>query len=68
MKKRAALNQRINMLINTDPFFQNDPYEIHRDTNGEIIGEVFLLPAIYLNQGIVKRSERHNDIPHIDRR
>ncbi|OBZ15149.1 hypothetical protein A7975_32605 [Bacillus sp. FJAT-26390] len=44
-----------------DPYFQNQPYEIHRDDKGALLAEVFLLPAIYLNQGIINRSEKKND-------
>lgn len=44
-----------------DPYFQDEPHEIHRDDNGELIAEVFLLPAVYLNQGLIKRRDDWNE-------
>jgi len=47
-----------------DPYMQDVPYEIYRDTQGKNIGELFTLPTVQLNDGLVnkrkKKVERSN--------
>lgn len=44
--------------VEVDPFFQETPWEIVRDGQGKVIGEVFLLPVKKENGG--KQNDRPN--------
>lgn len=41
-----------------DPYMQDVPYDIIRDNNGKVIGEVFQLPTEQLEEGKVKRRKK----------
>ncbi|MGO4369352.1 hypothetical protein AB4Z21_00895 [Paenibacillus sp. MCAF20] len=46
--------------VKYDPYFKSKP-AIRIKSFGKVIGEVFIPPAEYLNDGLVKRKEQHHD-------
>ncbi|OMF35230.1 hypothetical protein BK133_10990 [Paenibacillus sp. FSL H8-0548] len=47
--------------VEIDPFYNDIPWEIVLDDRGKAIGEVYLLPAVYLKRGIVRRDKRNEN-------
>lgn len=49
--RRKDNHQRI------DPYMQDVPYDIIRNDEGKVLAEVFTLPLIQVNEGMLKRKK-----------
>lgn len=56
MKPAARKEERV------DPFFQALPWEIHRDEQQKVIGEVYLIPRNVRDEGKWKGVRRYEKI------